>query len=85
MRTNHRLAQLWLDALATELGAAAGTIDTYTDDLNCYLAWLSGKSLGLDDVSLEHVRTTSPISTRVDMPDQPSPAASQSFGTCIAS
>ena len=56
MRTNHRLTQLWLDALATELGAAAGTIDTYTDDLNCYLAWLSGKSLGLDDVGLEHVR-----------------------------
>jgi integrase/recombinase XerD len=28
MRTNRRLAQLWLDALATELGASAGTIDT---------------------------------------------------------
>ena len=56
MRSNHRLAQLWLDALATELGAAAGTIDTYTDDLNCYLAWLSEKSLGLDDVGLEQVR-----------------------------
>jgi integrase/recombinase XerD len=54
MRTNHRLAQLWLDALATELGSAAGTIDT--DDLNCYLAWLGGRSLRLDDVSLEHVR-----------------------------
>jgi integrase/recombinase XerD len=38
MRTNQHLAQLWLDALATEFGAAAGTIDTYTDDLNCYLA-----------------------------------------------
>jgi integrase/recombinase XerD len=56
MRSIHRLAQLWLDALATELGAAAGTIDTYTDDLNCYLAWLSEKSLGLDDVGLEQVR-----------------------------
>ncbi|MFC5086694.1 tyrosine recombinase [Microvirga arabica] len=56
MRTNQRLAQLWLDALATELGAAAGTIDTYTDDLNCYLTWLSEKSLGLDDVGLEQVR-----------------------------
>ncbi|MBL0406922.1 tyrosine recombinase [Microvirga aerilata] len=56
MRTNHRLAQLWLDALATELGAAAGTIDTYTDDLNCYLAWLGEKRLRLDDVGLEHVR-----------------------------
>ncbi|MFC1455986.1 tyrosine recombinase [Microvirga arabica] len=56
MRTNQRLAQLWLDALATELGAAAGTIDTYTDDLNCYLTWLSEKSLRLDDVGLEQVR-----------------------------
>jgi integrase/recombinase XerD len=27
-RTNRRLAQLWLDALATELGASAGTINT---------------------------------------------------------
>jgi integrase/recombinase XerD len=56
MRTNHRLAQLWLDALATELGASAGTIDTYTDDLNCYLAWLDENSFGLDDVGLEHIR-----------------------------
>jgi integrase/recombinase XerD len=38
MGANRRLAQLWLDALATELGASAGTIDTYTDDLDCYLA-----------------------------------------------
>jgi integrase/recombinase XerD len=38
MRTNQRPSQLWLYTLATELGAAAGTIDTYTDDLNCYLA-----------------------------------------------
>jgi len=56
MRTNQRLAQLWLDALATELGAAAGTIDTYTDDLNCYLVWLDENSLGLDEVSLEQIR-----------------------------
>ena len=40
MRQNRRLGQLWLDALATELGASAGTLDTYTDDLTCYLAWL---------------------------------------------
>jgi site-specific recombinase XerD len=55
MRINHRLAQLWLDALATELGASAGTIDTYTDDLNCYLAWLDENSLRLGDVGLEHI------------------------------
>ncbi len=56
MRSNRRLAQLWLDALVTELGASAGTIDTYTDDLNCYLAWLHANSLGLEDVGLEHIR-----------------------------
>jgi integrase/recombinase XerD len=56
MRTNQRLAQLWLDALVTELGASAGTIDTYTDDLNCYLAWLAENSLNLNDVGLEHIR-----------------------------
>ena len=42
--------------LATELGASAGTIDTYTDDLNCYLAWLDENSLGLNDVGLEQIR-----------------------------
>ena len=56
MRNNRRLAQLWLDALTTELGASAGTIDTYTDDLNCYLVWLDENSLRLDDVGLEHIR-----------------------------
>src|SRR3712207_3649679 len=56
MRQNRRLAQLWLDALATELGAAAGTIETYTDDLNCYLAWLDENSLGLSDVGLDRIR-----------------------------
>jgi integrase/recombinase XerD len=56
MRTNQRLAQLWLDALATELGASSGTIATYTDDLNCYLDWLDEKSLGLDEVGLEQIR-----------------------------
>src|ERR671912_1623648 len=56
MRSNHRLAQLWLDALATELGAAAGTIETYTDDLNCYLTWLEAQNLGLQGVTLERVR-----------------------------
>jgi integrase/recombinase XerD len=56
MRANRRLAQLWLDALATELGASAGTLDTYTDDLTCYLAWLEDQDLGLDEVTLERVR-----------------------------
>jgi integrase/recombinase XerD len=56
MRTNQRLAQLWLDALATELGASVGTIATYTDDLNCYLAWLDENRLSLEEVGLEQVR-----------------------------
>jgi integrase/recombinase XerD len=56
MRTNQRLAQLWLDALATELGASAGTIATYTDDLNCYLVWLDENGLRLNDVGLEQIR-----------------------------
>jgi integrase/recombinase XerD len=56
MRSNQRLAELWLDALATELGASAGTIATYTDDLNCYLVWLDENGLGLDEVGLEHIR-----------------------------
>jgi integrase/recombinase XerD len=55
MRTNQRPAQLWLDALSTELGASAGTIDTYNDDLNCYVVWLDENSLDLD-VGLEHIR-----------------------------
>jgi integrase/recombinase XerD len=56
MRANCRLAQLWLDALATELGAAVGTIESYTDDLNVYLAWLDECSLGLEDVTLKRVQ-----------------------------
>ena len=31
-------------------------IDTYTDDLNCYLVWLEESHLGLDDVGLEQIR-----------------------------
>ena len=56
MRSNRRLAQLWLDALAKELGASAGTIETYTDDLNCFLVWLDENSLGLNEVGLEQIR-----------------------------
>ena len=37
MSANRRLAQLWLDARTTNLWASADTIDSYTDDLNCYL------------------------------------------------
>ncbi len=43
LRANRRLAQVWLDALATELGAAAGTIETYTDDLKFDLTCLEGQ------------------------------------------
>jgi hypothetical protein len=64
MRTNHRLAQLWLDALATELGASAGTIDTYTDDLNCYLVWLDENSFCLNAIRLEQIWRPSPFLLR---------------------
>lgn len=37
MRINQRLAQLWLDALRTELGTLASRIDTNTDNVNCCL------------------------------------------------
>jgi integrase/recombinase XerD len=33
-----------------------GNIDTYTDDLTCYLAWLDENSLGLGEVGLEQIR-----------------------------
>ncbi len=60
MRSNRQVAQLWLDALATERGASAGTIDTYSDDLTCdltyYLGWLELNGLGLIEVGLEQVR-----------------------------
>jgi site-specific recombinase XerD len=76
MRTNQRLAQLWLDALATELGASAGTIATYTDDLNRYLTCLDENSLSLDEVGLEQSGTTSLISMGAAMRARPSPAGS---------
>jgi integrase/recombinase XerD len=58
-RSNSRLARLWLDALAAERGAAPGTLDTYGDDLACYLGWLAeqneGAGLALADVHREHI------------------------------
>jgi site-specific recombinase XerD len=53
---NTRIAQLWLDALAAEHGATAGTLDTYGDDLACYLGFLAERRLALPDVTVEHVR-----------------------------
>jgi integrase/recombinase XerD len=53
---NGRLARLWLDALAAERGATAGTLDTYGDDLACYLGFLAERRLALPDVTVEHVR-----------------------------
>jgi site-specific recombinase XerD len=85
MRANRRLAQLWLDALATELGAAAGTIETYTDDLNCYLTWLEGQNLGLQGVTLERVRDYIRISISAVMPGRPWLDASPSCEVFIAS
>jgi integrase/recombinase XerD len=56
MQANRRLGQLWLDALVTERGAAAGTISTYTDDLNCYLGWLEAENLRLDEITVDRIR-----------------------------
>ena len=53
MRSNRRLPQLWLDALTTELGASAGTIETYTDDLDCYLTSLDENGFCLNEIGLE--------------------------------
>ena len=57
--TNWRLARLWLDALAAERGAVPGTLDTYGDDLACYLGWLAdpngGAGLALADVRREDI------------------------------
>jgi hypothetical protein len=85
MRPNTRLAQLWLDALATELGAAAGTIDTYTDDLNCYLAWLQKTAPDWIRLALSKSGTTSLLWISAATPDRPLLDASPSFAVFIAS
>ena len=50
----------------TELGTLAGTIDTYADDLNCYLAWLDENSFRLNDIGLEQIWLSSPIPIKED-------------------
>lgn len=49
------MAEQFLEALAGERGAAAGTLTTYEDGLNLYLGWLAGsgrsvKSATYDDI-----------------------------------
>lgn len=53
---NRRLVELWLDALAAEHGASAGTLTTYRDDLACYLDFLTRQGIGLGGVTVEHLR-----------------------------
>jgi hypothetical protein len=55
---NPRLGQLWLNALASECGAAASTLQTYRDDLACYFRWLSRQHHGiaLAEITREHIR-----------------------------
>ncbi len=53
---NTRLANLWLDALAAECGAAASTLATYRDDLRCYLTFLQARRRTLPEVTLEDAR-----------------------------
>jgi hypothetical protein len=59
-RTNQPLAQLWLDALATKLGASAGTNATYTNDLN----WLAENSLAWTRSAWSRSGTTSLLSIK---------------------
>jgi integrase/recombinase XerD len=61
MRTNQRLAQLWLDALRTKLGAWADPIDADTDNVNCCLVWLNENSFCLNDIALEQIWLPSPF------------------------
>src|SRR5215203_3858209 len=55
---NARLGRLWLEALAAERGAAASTLQTYRDDLACYLGWLSqdGHGIALAAVTRDQIR-----------------------------
>ena len=61
MRSDQWLAQLWLDALRTELGPLAGRIDTHTDNVNCCLVWLNENSFRLNDTALEQIWRSSPF------------------------
>lgn len=50
MSNDRLLAEAWLEALAVGT-AADGTIETYQDDLDCYLGWLSSAGLRLSGVT----------------------------------
>ncbi|MDX8516471.1 site-specific integrase [Mesorhizobium captivum] len=50
MSKDRLLAEAWLEALAVGT-AADGTIETYQDDLDCYLGWLSSVGLRLSGVT----------------------------------
>ena len=50
MDRNRRLAELWLDALASERGAADGTLEAYGDDLDCYLRFLGERKADVTQV-----------------------------------
>lgn len=51
MERNQRLGELWLDAFASERGAADGTLKAYREDLSCYLDFLASRSQSLSAVS----------------------------------
>ncbi|WP_189354277.1 site-specific integrase [Mesorhizobium sp. M2A.F.Ca.ET.039.01.1.1] len=50
MSNDRLLTEAWLEALAVGT-AADGTIETYQDDLDCYLGWLSSAGLRLSGVT----------------------------------
>lgn len=47
-------ADNWLESLATQ-NVTQGSLDTYGDDLNCYLSWLECENLRLADVERSHI------------------------------
>lgn len=51
MDHNQRLGELWLDALASDRGAADGTLKAYREDLACYLNFLAGRGQALAAVN----------------------------------
>jgi hypothetical protein len=55
------VAQLWLNALRTELGVLAGTIGIYTDNVNCSLVELDENSFRRNDIGVEQIWLPSPF------------------------
>ena len=84
MRSNHRLAQLWLDALATSSGPPPAP-SRPIPRISTALVWLDENSLGLDEVGLERIRDYIAVLDHVATPALPLPDASQWRAACTSS